>query len=122
MQRKTRQREAIRDIFEETDRPLNPDEVLARATKRVPGIGQATVYRALNALQQDGSIVPVVIPGMPPRYESAKLGHHHHFCCHDCGKVYELNGCPYDGSVKPPPGFAVDRHEVILYGVCAGCR
>lgn len=96
--------------------------MLELASVQVPGLGQATVYRALNSLQEEGVIVPVVIPGMPPRYEKSELGHHHHFCCNLCGKVYELQGCPYDGSVKPPTGFKIERHEVILYGVCKSCR
>lgn len=121
MQRNTRQRRAIQDVFQAAERPLNPEEILARARKEVKGIGQATVYRAIASLLAEQLIVPVDIPGHPSRYELSGLKHHHHFACTGCGRVYELTGCPYNGKADVPAGFRVTGHEVILYGRCEKC-
>ncbi len=122
MQRDTKQRRAIRQVVKEAERPLCPDEILAEAQRLLPGLGQATVYRTLNAMQQQRLIVPVDIPGHPSRYEKAGLRHHHHFACTGCGRVFELQGCSYSGDNGVPPGFKVEGHELILYGHCRQCR
>ena len=43
MDRNTRQRQAIRQVFEDADRPLGPQEVLRASQTYAPGIGIATV-------------------------------------------------------------------------------
>lgn len=120
--RNTKQKSAIRNVIEQAERPLSPEEILHEAREIIPGLGQATVYRALNAMQAEQLIVPVDIPGHPSCFEKAGLKHHHHFACTSCGKVFELQGCSYAGDKGVPPGFHVEGHEVILYGQCRGCH
>src|SRR5690242_5867264 len=91
--RKTRQKTAIRTVFEQTGRPLTTSEVLQIAQRDVDRLGIATVYRSIKALLEDGWLVPVELPGETPRYEVAGKGHHHHFHCESCGTVFELEGC-----------------------------
>ena len=122
MQRNTRQRRAIQEVFRVAERPLNPEEILARARAHVKGMGQATVYRTIAGLLEERFIVPVDIPGHPSRYELSGLKHHHHFACTGCGRVFELEGCPYNGKTDVPSGFTVTGHEVILYGLCDHCE
>lgn len=120
--RNTRQKDAIRAAFMNTNRPLSPEEILALAQKEVEGISIATVYRNVGSLVEDQWLVPVEIPGESSRYEVAGKEHHHHFHCNDCGKVFELQGC--DVTVKPklPRGFRATGHEFFLYGTCAECK
>lgn len=121
MTRKTRQRDAIRTVFLRSLRPLGPQEVLEAAQSEVPGLGIATVYRALKSLQEEGLITPIDVPGQPTCYEPAELGHHHHFYCRACGKVFDVEGCPSGIGALCPPGFHVDSHEIFLYGRCSDC-
>jgi Fur family transcriptional regulator, ferric uptake regulator len=121
MERNTRQRDAIRGVFEETPRPLGPFEILEAARSRVSGIGIATVYRTINALVDSGWLVTVALPGEPPRYERAGAAHHHHFRCRECARVFEIHGCPGDLRDLAPPGFQLESHDVTLYGRCAFC-
>ena len=82
----------------------------------------ATVYRNIGSLVEEAWLVRVDIPGEPARYEVAGKQHHHHFCCNDCGKVYELEGgCQQLPKPRLPRGFHVSGHEFFLYGTCAGC-
>ena len=121
MERKTRQRDAIRNVFEEYDRPLGPHEVLDAAQAYTPGLGIATVYRTLKALTEEGWLAPVELPGEPQRYEVAGKGHHHHFRCRACDRVFEIDGCLTNLKKLVPRGFRIDRHEVVLYGTCKTC-
>lgn len=120
--RETRQRQAIRRAFDEAERPLGPQEVLDAAQAMVPGLGLATVYRTIKSLLDEGWLVSVDVPGRPPHYERAGKEHHHHFHCRECGKVFEVEGCPGNLKSLAPPGFKVEGHELTLYGVCPGCR
>ena len=119
--RKTKQRDAIQKVFEESDRPLSPDEVREKASKEIPGIGIATIYRNLKSLVDSEVLKVVEIPGAAPRYEMADLDHHHHFQCQDCDKVYDIPGCPGNLQKLTPPGFLVTAHNITLYGTCPDC-
>ena len=121
LQRNTRQKAAIRDVFIAVDRPLGPQEVLDHAGTRIKGLGIATVYRNIKALVEEGWLTPVDLPGDSSRYEVSGKAHHHHFHCRNCGKVFDLPGCPVQ--VKPilPVGFVATAHELVLYGRCDVC-
>lgn len=121
MQRDTAQRRAIRRALRESGRPLGALEVLESSRRHAPKLGLATVYRTLKALGAEGEVATVELPGAAPRYEAAGKGHHHHFLCGGCGKVFELDGCL--GSLKGllPRGFRMSSHELLLHGRCRGC-
>ena len=122
MERATRQNTAIRAAIEAAGRPLTPTEVLDEARRQVAALGLATVYRNLKALVDAGVAQVVTLPGEVPRYEMARLHHHHHFRCDTCQRVFDVLQCPGDLSALAPPGFAVARHEITLYGQCSDCR
>ncbi len=121
MERNTKQRAAIQKAFEDTSRPLGPQEVLDAARTHAPGIGIATVYRAIKGMVDEGALVRVELPGEPTRYEIAGRGHHHHFRCNTCDRVFEVEGCPSDLSRLVPRGFEIQGHDVLLYGRCESC-
>jgi Fur family transcriptional regulator, ferric uptake regulator len=121
MERDTRQRAAIRSAIERAQRPLSPPEILSMAQAEVPQMSLATVYRNLKAMQEDGAIASVWLPGESARYEATHLAHHHHFRCNRCEQVFDIHGCAGDALHVAPAGFVVERHELTLYGLCAGC-
>jgi len=120
-QRKTSQRQAIRQVFEAAKRPLSVPEALKLAQEKIESIGSATIYRAVKSLVEDGFLVAVHLPDESARYELADLAHHHHFHCASCGKVFDVAGCPGAMGDLCPPGFELTGHEVILYGRCDQC-
>lgn len=120
--RKTKQRDAIQKVFEESERPLSPDEVRAEADKLFPGIGIATIYRNLKSLVETGHLKVVEIPGAAALYEVSGLDHHHHFQCDDCEKVFDIPGCPGNLDHMTPPGFQVSSHSITLFGTCPDCK
>lgn len=121
MSRTTQQRIAIRAAIEDAGRPLTPKEVLEAASTDVPGLGIATVYRALSTGVEQGWLQTVELPNAPARYEPATLQHHHHFHCTACEKVFDLQGCPGNLKELLPPGFELEQHDITLHGKCADC-
>jgi Fur family ferric uptake transcriptional regulator len=121
VERDTAQRRAIRRVFQQTARPLSPNEILMRARRDIPRMGLATVYRTLKSLCDDGTLVPVDAPGETRRYETAGKAHHHHFSCRACGRMFEVEGCPSGITRMVPRGFLLERHELTLVGRCRDC-
>lgn len=121
MARRTDQKAAIRAVIESAERPLTAQEICDTAQGDVPGLGIATVYRNVKSLVQKGFLHAVDLPGEPSRYELADLGHHHHFQCDDCGKVFDVHGCPGGVAALLPDGFEMNRHEIVMYGRCEAC-
>jgi Fur family ferric uptake transcriptional regulator len=111
----------VEAVLRSAGRPLTPDEIRSAAARRVRGLGIATVYRALRRLVDAGEAMLVEVPGTTPRYEAAGRGHHHHFHCRSCERVFEVDDCPGDVGRIAPPGFRVDGHEIVLFGTCAAC-
>lgn len=121
MERNTRQRTAIREAIAQAARPLLPAEVLEAAQAGAPGLSIATVYRNLRSLVDEGELRAVLLPGENARYEPAGCGHHHHFQCRACGRVFEVEACPGDLASLAPAGFTVEDHDLTLYGRCSDC-
>jgi Fur family ferric uptake transcriptional regulator len=120
--RKTRQLHAIHDVLNRTDRPMSIEEIHRAAQAHEAGLGVATVYRTVKALVEEGQVVSIALPGEGPRFELAGKGHHHHFQCNACGRVFETKACLGDLRRLVPRRFQLTGHEIVLYGRCAECR
>ena len=121
MQRKTTQRTAIEQVFLAEDRPLGIEDVLRIGRTLVASLNQATVYRNLKLLVDQGWLDQVNHAALGTLYERAGKGHHHHFHCHGCNRVFELPGCSLDQQAAAPEGFVVEKHEIFLFGICPSC-
>ena len=128
MERNTRQRQAVLYAIDHAGRALSPNEILELAQASVASLNLSTIYRNLNALQDDARIVKVMLPGQAARFEAACAGehaeeahHHHHFHCSGCDRVYALHGCPGSMQDMAPKGFVVQAHEITLRGLCESC-
>jgi Fur family transcriptional regulator, ferric uptake regulator len=122
--RDTQQREAIRSVLLSAGRPLSIEEVFESAKIKVESLGIATVYRNLKALQADGWIIQVDLPGQSSRWEVAPAGHHHHFLCRTCDKLYEIQVCSENLLHllhMLPEGYILEGHDILLQGQCDVC-
>lgn len=121
MKRNTSQRTAIQSVFQMIDRPMGIDEILEHGRTLVHSLNQATVYRNLKLLVENGWLKPISHPVLGTLYERADKGHHHLFHCHACNRLYELPGCALDEHNAVPKGFVIEEHEIFLFGVCPLC-
>jgi Fur family transcriptional regulator, ferric uptake regulator len=118
--RETRQKNAIRKALFKARRPLSVKEILEMAQNEVTGLGVATVYRNIKALQAEGTIVQVNLSGQTTRWELPVM-HHHHFLCRVCDKLFEIPNCLGDLERLLPEGYTLDDHEILLRGQCEDC-
>ena len=119
--RRTSQRSAIVRVVRDAPGPLRPLEILDLASRIVPTLGIATVYRQLRRLQDADKVRAVDLGVNDVRYEPTDRGHHHHFLCRECEEAFDIHGCPGEMGELAPPGFEVEEHEITLYGRCGDC-
>ncbi len=119
--RNTKQREAIKEVFKDSIRPLSVPEVHEQAAIKSPSLGIATVYRNVNALVESGWLEVIEMPSEVPRYERGGQHHHHHFRCTGCERLYDLEGCLGNMETLVPKGFQLESHELLLQGKCGSC-
>lgn len=113
------QRAAIAGALAMLDSAFTVDELAAKAREVDPGIGTATVYRAVAAMEAAGHLEAVGERGDRTLYAAcSEADHHHHAVCTSCGRV-EPTGCGL--GALAPDGFTVTHHRVTLYGLCAAC-
>jgi Fur family ferric uptake transcriptional regulator len=94
---------------------------------RLPQVGRASVYRALEQLEGLGLIQRLDLGAGAAGYERLGPGgeHHHHLLCRACGQLVPFHDEELEraiGSVGRESGFRVTSHEVTLQGTCAGCQ
>lgn len=119
--RMTSQRATIAEAVAKTTGAFTV-EALADDVRRVaPGIGVATVYRAVATMESNGWLERVGERDGAALYLhcSEHDEHHHHLVCTGCGRV-ELTECPL-GQVDRRAGFVLTHHDVTLYGLCPAC-
>jgi Fur family transcriptional regulator, ferric uptake regulator len=122
VRRKTIQRQAIKEVFFHENRPLRIDEILQVARSTVESLNQATVYRNLKLLVEEGWLRMISHPDAGTLYERAGKEHHHLFHCRSCDRLFEVPGCALNEKKSLPRGFVAEGHQVFLFGVCSSCQ
>jgi Fur family ferric uptake transcriptional regulator len=94
--------------------------------RRLPGVGRATVYRALEQLEGLGLVQRVDVRGDAAGFERVDPSghHHHHIVCQQCGRVVAFEDEGLEQAIHAlakRPDFNVSSHEVTLRGECASC-
>lgn len=113
--RVTPQRLAVLDALSHTSHPT-ADEIHHVVRSRHPGVGLATVYNTLAALQIHGRIV--VVEDRKGRRYDLRTDSHPHIRCRICGALGDLPWADGAG----PPGWEVESVTVMADGVCPRCR
>jgi Fe2+ or Zn2+ uptake regulation protein len=123
--RLTPQREVLLRVLSETMGHPTADDMVQRVRKVLPTVSHATVYRNLQELVREGLIRTLEVAGTAVQFE-VNPDDHHHFVCHKCGHVWDVYLSSVDVRINrrrtEVDGFQVDRRDVQLHGVCAGCR
>ena len=94
--------------------------------RRLDTVGRASVYRALEQLEQMGLVQRLEVGGEAAGYERRDPGgeHHHHLVCKQCGAVIPFADEDLEraiDAVSAASAFRVLSHEVVLRGECGGC-
>jgi Fur family transcriptional regulator, ferric uptake regulator len=91
-----------------------------------PRVGRASVYRALEQLEQLGLVQRIEVTRGTAGYERIEPDghHHHHAICRDCGRMVPFEDRELEqaiGKVSKAMSFQVTEHDVVLRGRCERC-
>ncbi len=123
----TRQREAVAQVFFDTDGHISAEELYIKVSRSYPGVGLTTVYRTLKLLKEAGLAKERRFAedsqGVFEKEDTAR--HHDHLICTRCGKIIEFKEPLIEKlqeEVAQKHGFSVEDHKMELYGLCSSCR
>ncbi|GAB7028997.1 Fur family transcriptional regulator [Streptomyces platensis subsp. malvinus] len=123
--RMTAQRRVVAEVLDGEHVHLTADEVLARATVRLPEISRATVYNTLGELVSLGEVTEVATDGRAKRYDPNAHRPHQHLVCSHCGTIRDVHpvGDPLAGlPASERFGFTVSEVEMTYRGLCPECN
>ena len=101
------------------------EELLTEARRRRRPLARATVFRALELLEELGLIERVDLPSGAHAYVRCEEGHHHHLVCASCGRSVELAEEALDRALLAAArssGYRLDSHRLELFGTCPQCQ
>lgn len=115
--RNTRQKKLIYDIIVNSYAHPTALEIYEEAIKVIPNISLGTVYRNLNMLVDNDSIVRIKMPDGIDRYD--KCLEHAHIICSNCGYIEDY--FDYSISFNNLNGFSITGYNLKFYGKCNDC-
>ena len=124
MPRPTRQRAAVRTVFQDLDGFHSAQEVHARLRDSGDPIGLSTVYRAVQSLADDGELDSIRTDSGEALYRRCSATHHHHLVCRSCGRTVEIEGPAVErwaDRVAGEHGFTEVSHTLEVFGTCPAC-
>ncbi len=89
-------------------------------------MARASVYRALEQLEQLGLVQRLEVSRGTAGYERVEPGghHHHHAICRRCGRMVPFEDPALERAideVSERVRFDVTDHDVVLRGLCPRC-
>jgi len=124
-ERLTPQRLIVLDILRDAPGHLSAGAVLERALARYPYLNQATVYRTLTWLRDQGLATAVDLGNGHTEYEYQGSGAHHHLVCEQCRQTIALDDAlvaPLAAAIRAHHGFAPRLDHLAVFGVCRACQ
>jgi Fur family transcriptional regulator, ferric uptake regulator len=102
---------------------LDLDEELRRGK---PAVGRASVYRALDQLEQLGLVQRFEASRGIASYERVNPNghHHHHAICRRCGRMEPFEDPALERAIDEASArvdFEVSEHDIVLRGLCERC-
>ena len=123
----TKQRRVLLDyLTEHADETLSAGQIAQALSDRE--ISVSAVYRNLAELEREGRLHRAAGAGKEQsyRYSGAESCRGClHLSCTRCGRTFHMGRADANrlvNAVAEAEGFALDRAETVLYGVCENCR
>lgn len=94
--------------------------------RRKPAVARASVYRALEQLEELGLVRRIEVCRGTAGYERVDPAghHHHHAICRDCGRMVPFEDRSLEQAIdrlSESIDFEVAEHDVVLKGRCEKC-
>jgi Fur family ferric uptake transcriptional regulator len=119
-------RTAVVEALARHDCAVTAIELDDELRRRRPAVGRASVYRALEQLEQLGLVQRMEVTRGTAGYERVDPGgeHHHHAICRRCGRMVPFEDPSLERAIEKLSGeisFEVTDHDVVLRGLCERC-
>jgi Fur family ferric uptake transcriptional regulator len=120
-------RTAVVEALSRHDCAVTALELDDELRRRKPAVGRASVYRALEQLEQLGLVQRLEVTRGTASYERVDPGgeHHHHAICRRCGRMVPFEDASLERAIatlSDGMSFEVTDHDVVLRGICERCR
>jgi Fur family transcriptional regulator, ferric uptake regulator len=99
-------------------------ELVDEARQVNPGIGRATVFRAIDLFSSLGLLERVDLPAGDHAYVACDSVHHHHAICTKCGRAQDVADAGLGdvlAEIGAHSGFTVTAHRLEIFGICGVC-
>lgn len=123
--RLTDARRAVVEIMAHSTHAMTPVEIFDEARASHPALGLVTVYRTLEALEEQELIQRVHQPEGCQAFITAPAGHQHLLLCRQCGEAALFEGDDLETliqSIARETGFQITEHWLQLFGLCPNCK
>ncbi|GAA0979508.1 transcriptional repressor [Acrocarpospora macrocephala] len=121
----SRSRDAVHEILRRSESFRSAQDIFTEMRSVGAKIGLTTVYRALQALNDDGRVDVLRTDDGEAVYRACASGvHHHHLVCRACGRTVEVAGPDVERwaeAIGAEHGFVEITHTVEVFGTCADC-
>ena len=121
--RLTPQRLAILEVLRSANDHLTPSKIYQLVVADLPGLTEATVYRTLNFLAEQGLVLVAHLGRGQLVYEIAEHDHHH-LICKECGDMKEIDHLEiktlYDQFLEDT-GYQINTIHSTFFGLCPEC-
>jgi Fe2+ or Zn2+ uptake regulation protein len=121
--RLTPQRLAILDVLRNAHGHLTPAEIYQQVAQEIPGLTEATVYRTLNFLAEQGLVLVAHLGRGQLVYEFTEHDHHH-LICRQCGGMQEIDHQELKELYEQffdKTGYQINTIHSTFFGHCPEC-
>ena len=117
----SKQKEKIYQVVCNNPIHMTAEQVLTKVNELDTNASQATIYRNLTKLVDDGMLRKITIAGEPDRFDG-NVNIHGHFYCINCKKVYdfEINNAIIK-QIQSSTKHKIMDSDLIFYGICMDC-
>jgi len=119
-------REAVVELLGRQSCCLSAQEISDRLHEAGKDVGIASIYRALELLQELGLVQRVEFGEGGARFEPVVPGgeHHHHAVCEKCGRVTPFEDERLERQLERLAGrlrHSMRGHDLVIHGECRRC-
>lgn len=123
--KRTRQRESVLSILENSEKPLSAADIYSEMEKNGETAWMSTVYRVLELFVKHDMVIKTnVMNHEMAVYELNRFEHKHYAVCINCHKMISMDNCPMDKFIPEleDDGFRVMGHNLEIFGYCKDCK
>ena len=120
----TKQRSIIIKMLQQDKNHPTIKELYKSIKEKYPNIGQATVYRNINKLLDDGKIVKIKTSTNIDHYDGNIIPHYH-LECKKCHRIIDIYDSKYDKTIKNIEreySIKIDQASILFDGICDRCN